>query len=268
MEKTFQYQSAEISYREIGEGKPVLLIHGFGEDSQVWNNQIDFLQKNCRMIIPDLPGSGKSKEGQPFLASSIDVMADAIFALMDVVTTERFLVLGHSMGGYIALAMAEKHPDRLTGFGLVHSTAFADNDDKKATRRKGIGFIQKNGAAAFLETATPGLFTESYKTEHPDKVEEMLELGKKSSAEALVAYYEAMIARPDRTSVLKSSFVPVLFIIGKQDKAVLPDDVLQQVHLPNVSYVHILENAAHMGMWEEKDAVNEYLLQFIKDASK
>eukprot|EP01035_Chromulina_nebulosa_P054599 gene54599-74806_t len=161
MEKTFQYKSDQISYREIGEGKPVLLIHGFGEDSQVWNHQIDFLQPHCRLIVPDLPGSGQSTDtSNPLIAASIDTMADAILALMDSITTERFLVLGHSMGGYITLAMAQKHADRITGFGLVHSTAFADNEEKKATRRKGIGFIQKNGAAAFLETSTPGLFTE------------------------------------------------------------------------------------------------------------
>ncbi len=268
MEKSFQYKSTEIFYQDIGHGKPVLLLHGFGEDSRVWKHQIAFLQPHCRLIVPDLPGSGKTVDnGQPLIASSIDEMAEAMFDLMEFVTGKPFTVLGHSMGGYITLAIAEKNADKLNGFGLVHSTASADNEEKKATRRKGIGFIEKNGAHAFLQTATPGLFTENYKNEHPDKVEALVEEGKNFTPQALVAYYEAMIARPDRTAILKSSFVPVLFILGKEDKAVPMDATLPQVHLPNVSYVHILENSAHMGMWEETGLMNQYLLEFIQQVS-
>jgi pimeloyl-ACP methyl ester carboxylesterase len=265
MEKSYQHKSTEIFYQDIGHGAPVLLLHGFGEDSRVWHHQVDFLKDYCRLIIPNLPGSGKTIDnGNPLIASSIEEMAETIFALMVFISTKPFIVLGHSMGGYITLAIAEKHAEKLTGFGLIHSTAFADSDEKKATRHKGISFIQKNGAYSFLQTATPGLFTEGYKNEHADKVEELIEQGKNFASQSLVSYYEAMIARPDRTSVLKQSKVPVLFIVGKDDKAVPMEDALQQVPLPNVSYVHILKNSAHMGMWEETGLMNQYLLEFIQ----
>ncbi len=267
MESTFQYRSSDISYRDIGSGKPVVLLHGFGEDSHIWDRQIEFLKGDCRLIVPDLPGSGKSLIANEnwSLANTVEAMADCVLSLISSITDEPVIMLGHSMGGYVTLAFAEKNPRRSRAFGLVHSTAFADAPEKKETRRKAIGFIKAKGGYAFLKTSIPGLFGEAFTGKHPEKVEELVEESKDFTDGALIAYYEAMISRPDRVSVLKSSIVPVLFILGTEDKAVLLDDVLQQVHLPEVSYVHILQKVAHMGMWEATEAVNKHLLDFVQD---
>lgn len=267
MEKQFQYSSAVISYRDIGKGNPVILLHGFGEDSHIWDHQIDFLKDHCRLIIPDLPGSGKSSVSNDnwSVANTVEAMADCISSLIAPITDEPVIMLGHSMGGYVTIAFAEKNPNQLRAFGFVHSTALADAPEKKEIRRKAIQFIRSRGGYSFLKTAIPGLFGEAFTKEHPEKIEELIEQSKGFADEALGAYYEAMIARPDRVSVLKSSIVPVLFILGTEDKAVPLSDTLPQVHLPEVSYVHILEKVAHMGMWEAIETMNQHLLKFVQD---
>jgi pimeloyl-ACP methyl ester carboxylesterase len=167
------------------------------------------------------------------------------------------------MGGYITLAFAEKYPEYLNSFGLFHSSAFPDTEEKKETRKKAIEFIQKKGGYAFLKTSIPGLFTNEYNTSHPDKVNALIDDAKKFTDEALVQYYEAMIARPDRTTVLKTFKHPILFLIGEHDLAVPLQASLQQCYLPAQSHVKILKHSAHMGMWEETEKANKELLCFV-----
>ncbi len=256
--KTFTYQSAEIFYRTIGAGKPVVLIHGFAEDGEVWKNQIEFLKDHFYLIIPDLPGTGRSALINDM---SIEGMAEVIKAILLNEETETCIMAGHSMGGYITLAFAEKFPAMLTSAGLVHSSAFADNEEKKANRLKSIEFVKKNGAYEFLKAVITDLFTEDWAAANQEIVDRQIEKSKAFSDEAIIAYYQAMINRPDRTHVLKSFPKPILFIIGEHDKAVPFEQSMQQCYLPNLSDITILRNSAHMGMFEEADKVNHALLQ-------
>ncbi|MES2775442.1 MAG: alpha/beta hydrolase [Bacteroidota bacterium] len=271
MTNTFQYQNTTISYSDTGSGQIVVLLHGFGEDSHIFDRQVAFLKDRCRIIVPDLPGSGASVTSgglspeEANLCSSIDAMAECIAALIQSISGTPVVLLGHSMGGYITLAVAEKYPERLKAFGLLHSTSFADSEEKKAGRKKSIGFIQEHGAFAFLQTAIPALFAEGYQREHPAEVAGLVESGKQFTKEALVAYYNAMIDRPDRSDVLRGSKMPVLFVLGTEDKAVPMEDTLKQVHLPDVSYFHVLENVGHMGMWEATGQMNSFIIKFIND---
>jgi pimeloyl-ACP methyl ester carboxylesterase len=269
-EKSTSYQSSTIFYRVIGKGYPVILVHGFGEDGQVWNKQVDELSAGSggkdqfQFIIPDLPGTNKSALIPDM---SIEGMAETIKAVLQEENISACIVIGHSMGGYITLALAEKYPQLLSAFGLFSSSAFADTEEKKAARQKSIAFIQTNGAYEFFKTAIPGLFGAVFTKEHPGDIEELVERSKQFSAEAVIKYYEAMIARPDRTEVLKTFTGPVLFIIGEHDKAVPFDHSMQQCYLPAQSMVHILRNSAHMGMWEETDKANSALQEFLQQAT-
>ena len=167
------------------------------------------------------------------------------------------------MGGYITLAFAEKYPLQLSGFGLVHSTAFADSSEKKQNRLKGIEFIEQYGGFAFLKAGIPNLFGAAFKANHPEKVARLISASAQFSKAALQQYYRIMMLRPDRTAVLKSNPLPVLFVMGTEDSAAPMNDVLQQVHLPNKSYIHVLTGVGHMGMWEDADTLNRFLLDFI-----
>ncbi|MEO8173555.1 MAG: alpha/beta hydrolase [Sediminibacterium sp.] len=262
MQKSFHYQSAIISYAVYGKGKPVVLLHGFGEDSTVWKEQVDFLKEHCLLVVPDLPGSGKSSLLTPDNIS-IEDYADCIHALLQHENIQSCIMLGHSMGGYITLAFAEKYPSLLTGFGLIHSTAYADSEEKKKSREKSIVLIEKYGSVAFLKNTTPNLFGAKFKSEHPEKISGLIEAGASFSKEALQQYTRAMMLRSDRTHVLISNRLPVIFVIGTEDVAAPLDDVIKQSSLPNISYIHVLQDTGHMGMWEAPEKMNHQLLNFI-----
>jgi len=265
MQKKFNHNNVEISYAIEGEGLPVVLLHGLPLKGSIWNQQVDFLKSRCKLIVPDIPGSGKSvfEKTEPE-ATTIEYYASCIHALLQYENINGCLMLGHSLGGYISLAYAEKYPEYLNGFGLVHSTAFADSEERKQMRVKGIAMIDEYGAYAFLKSTTPNLFGKKFKAEHSEKINALIEEGRNFSKEALQNYYKAMMQRPDRTSVLKNSNVPVLFIMGTEDTAVPMKDVLQQAHLPRIAYIHILEDTGHVGMWECPPEMNAALLEFIE----
>lgn len=261
--KQFQYQNKKLHYRAKGNGSLVVLLHGFGEDGTIWQNQFD-LFPNHRLLVPDLPGSGGSEMIEDM---SMEGLAEAINALLENEwisgEEKKCTLIGHSMGGYITLAFVEKYPETVAAFGLFHSTAFADSEEKKETRRKSIAFMEKNDAFEFLKTSTPNMYSPQTREKNSVLIEEHLASVRNFSAKALIRYYEAMIQRPDRTNVLRSSDVPVLFVMGRHDNAVPMEDVLKQCHLPQLSYIHRLENSGHTGMKEEADMANQILVNFV-----
>ena len=279
MQKTFLYKNVSISYRIDGNGTAVVLLHGFGEDSHIFDQQINFLKDHCLLIVPDLPGSGASEllddrkqitdDGSNSVIKhlpsviSIEDYADCIKSLLEAEQINQCIMLGHSMGGYITLSFAEKNQGSLSRFGLIHSTAFADSAEKRLNRQKGIDLMEQYGAYAFLKNTIPNLFSKQFKEAFPDKVESLIESSKQFSTKACQQYYEAMMNRTDKTHVLKSNPLPVLFVIGTEDVAAPLNDLTQQIHLPVCSYIHIIENAGHMSMLEAPELLNNYLLDFI-----
>lgn len=262
-QKELIYKHAKIHYRIGGKGTAVVLLHGFGEDGSVWDRQLPSLEEHYRLLVPDLPGSGQSDmlNGE---AIGMEDYAEAIKAILDTEHIDQCHLLGHSMGGYIMLAFAEKYAAMLQSIGLVHSSAYADNDEKKAARQKSIGFIEKNGTGAFLATSIPGLFKDMGNPDTPQNdMALLLEKGKAFLPEALVQYYKAMIARPDRTTVLNKFAGPVLFVMGQYDTAVPMQQSLQQSYLPAKASIHILRNSGHMGMLEETERLNKILYGFL-----
>ncbi|MBL7743335.1 MAG: alpha/beta hydrolase [Chitinophagaceae bacterium] len=262
MEKQVIITGRKIFYRVTGNGKPVLLVHGFGETGEVWNDQVDYLKHRFLLIVPDLPGSGKSDIIDDM---SMEGMAEIIKAVVDAESLNRVDLIGHSMGGYITLAFAEKYPEMLHSFGLFHSTAYADSEEKKAIRQKGIAFIRQHGAFEFLKTTTSNLFSSQTKDETPELIDEFVQSLNNFLPDSLVLYYQSMIRRPDRTAVLKGSKMPVLFIMGESDNAVPLQDGLQQSHLPERATIHILHHSGHMGMLEETEKSNRLLEEFLME---
>jgi pimeloyl-ACP methyl ester carboxylesterase len=253
------HRNKKLHYRAEGSGAALVLVHGFAEDSSIWSEQASLAQ-HCRLLLPDLPGSGGSEAD----AFSMEDLAEAIKAVLDAEGIERCTLVGHSMGGYAALAFAERWPERLNGLGLFHSTAYADTEEKIATRRKGISFIRERGAAAFLKASIPNLYSPKTREQKPELVEKQVAGATEFGAEALIGYYEAMIARPDHMDVLKEAKIPVLFVLGRNDNAVPLTDGLAQCHVPQCAQVHLLEDAGHMGMRECPGSANEYLNSFLR----
>ncbi len=261
MQKELITGNSTLSYSVYGNGEPIILIHGFGEDSRIWNRQIEYLQDNYQLIVPDLRGSGGSTLNETPV--SIESMADDIRLILDEEKIGHCIMLGHSMGGYITLAFAESNPSYLKAFGLIHSSAYADTDEKKEARRKSIAFIKEHSAFEFMKTTIPNLFAAGFNQLQKNKVDELVEQSKQFSSEAVIGYYEAMIARPDRTIVLYNTTVPVLFFIGEEDKAVNPGDAIKQSALPAICKVKLVSGIAHMGMLEATDELNKTIAEFI-----
>lgn len=257
------FRGASLSWSDSGLGITVVLIHGFAETGEVWKYQKPVLEQHCRLIIPDLPGSGSSGAltGEEI---SIDDYADCIEAILKQEGIEAAVMLGHSMGGYVTLSYAERYPHRLRKFGLIHSTAYADSAEKKLSRQKGMEAIGKYGSRSFLKNTTPNLFSASFKQQKTYEVEALIEDGAKIHPATLQQYYRAMMKRPDRSHVLSGNRLPVLFVTGTEDVAAPMADVLQQSSLPDISYIHVLQDTGHMGMWEAPDKVNGFVLAFIK----
>ena len=300
MDKTILYQTFSLSYKSFTPGTitrttPLVLIHGFAEDSSIWDHQTAYLKNNHRLIIPDLPGSGRSSllpddtssplPGNPFSPlsgnsssplsgnsssplsgnSGMEELAGAVKAILDAEEVSECILVGHSMGGYITLAFAELYPEMVKAFGLFHSTSYADSEEKKAARRKGIDFIRKNGAAPFIKQTTSNLFSETSRNRHPEWINTLIERYTDFNPDSLIRYYEAMIRRPDRSHVLRQFPRPVLFIIGEEDSMIPLTISLQQSHMPNVSYIYVLEHAGHMGMLESSSRAGHILEEFLNE---
>lgn len=264
MWKSVIHNGQPVYYRDKGKGDVVVLLHGFGETGDVWDQQAAVLASHFRVLIPDLPGSGRSGITEDM---SMEGLADVLFHLLNHENISRCILIGHSMGGYAALAFAALHARFLVGLGLFHSTAYADSEEKKQVRQKGIGFIEEHGAYAFLKTSSPNLFSPLTRENQPELIDEFVESLSNFSASALVLYYKAMMTRADHTQVLREATYPVLFVMGPYDQAVPMADSLRLCTLPGKSYIYTLASSGHMGMLEQPALSGKILLQFASEAT-
>jgi pimeloyl-ACP methyl ester carboxylesterase len=259
MVKTAVHKNKNMVYRVEGSGPVVVLIHGFGEDGMIWKNQLP-LSSSFRLIIPHLPGSRTSDLIDDM---SMEGMAESIYSILQQEEVEKCTIIGHSMGGYITLAFAERYPSLLEGFGLFHSTAVADTEEKKNGRKEGIEKIKTGGAATFLKNFIPGLYSSPAQTTHSSIIQQHINDVSYFSEAALISYYQSMMERPDRTGVLKQNKMPVLFVLGRKDSIIPFETALKLASMPDVAYIHALKNSGHMGMVEEPAESNKIINNFL-----
>ncbi len=253
---------ANTFYHKTGTGFPLLLVHGFAEDSTIFNHQVSALQQGYTLIIPDIPGSGDS--ALPPEPMSMELIADFIHEIIEQEGYGKVILAGHSMGGYATLAFVERYPAQLLGWGLLHSTAYADDEAKKENRRKSINLIKNDGKDVFLKAMVPNLYSEQSKVQIPHELAQHLTTALKITSESLIAYYHAMILRPHRTNLFTCNNLPVLFVIGNEDNAVPYMNMLTQSTLPAKSFVVLLEGVGHTGMLESPQKVNVALNKFCQ----
>lgn len=251
----------QLCYRKAGKGPAVMLVHGFPENCNLWHKIIPVLANSFTVLVPDLPGSGKSS----FTGNlSIEDMAEGLNLILEQEQIEKVVLAGHSMGGYTALAFAELYGAKLKGLSLVHSQAAADTDEKKETRRKAIALIRKGGKDVFVRQMIPNLFSKAFKAAYPEVIAQQIDRGMQLSADSMVAFYNAMINRPDRISTLYSNInIPVQWIIGKEDTVAPPEKVAEQSNATNVSFVSVYKDSSHMSMIEQDKVLAEDLRSFM-----
>ncbi|MCS6991402.1 MAG: alpha/beta hydrolase [Chitinophagales bacterium] len=260
--KIISYKGHKLHYVTTGQGPAVVLVHGFCEDHRVWWPWAEPLAEHHKLILPDLPGFG----GSELMHAEMQMKdyADAVHAVVGAENVVTAPFLGHSMGGYTILQLAKHHPECIGGIGLFHSTAAEDDDQKKEDRLRVAAFVRQHGKTPFVAELIPKLFAANYIETNKEKIDAWMQhCISASSEEGIIAASLAMRSRGATTDVLQYAPFPVLFLIGKQDKAVLPDRVLPQTHLPQRSVVELLEDAAHMGMMEAPERCLEAVRQWL-----
>lgn len=239
-----------LNYIIEGNGQEdLVLLHGFMENLSIWDDMIPFLSDKFRLIKIDLPGFGKSEIVAEIQTS--EIMADEVKKVIDELGLTEFHLLGHSLGGYISLAFAEKFPEVLKSFTLFFSTYFADDEAKKETRKKGLRIIKEN-LRAFVNAGVPNLFSPNEHDILEPKIKLAKEIAYGSSVDGVLASQKGMIERPDRTSVLENFEGRILVLSGKHDSAVNSEKTIK--NLPDKTNIksYILD-CGHNGHWEKPE---------------
>ncbi|MFN8256862.1 MAG: alpha/beta hydrolase [Bacteroidales bacterium] len=251
----------EMRYKDSGHGPVVVLLHGYLETLKVWNNLIDDFKDDFRMIVPDLPGHGHSQVSENI--QTMDSMAEAVKHLLDHLKINKCFMIGHSMGGYVTLAFLEKYPQYLLGISLFHSSPFADTDEKKINRDREKELVLAGKKDQLYHLHFPKTFANENVENYSEVIERLKSKAKKTTDNGISAVLDGMKARPDRSALLKSTEIPVQYIIGKKDNFI-PMSILEKLELPADADLVILENSGHMGMFEEKQKSTEAIRKFLK----
>ncbi len=250
MRSHFFYHDKKIYYHIEGNGKSIVLLHGFMESLHIWDEFSRELSKDFTVLTIDLPGHGDSENLSEDY--SIQLMSEVVAAALYLNNISKCIMIGHSMGGYVTLEFAEKYPEMLKGIGLFHSHAMEDSPEGKENRNRVIEAVKKNHKN-FITQFFPNLFATENVLKFKKEIDKFIISAGKMSKETIIGAYEAMRDRDDKRHVLKSSKVPVLFIFGRKDKKLPVVQALEQASLPYNSEILILGSAAHMGYIEERN---------------
>ena len=252
-----------LYFQEKGKGeKVVLLLHGFCEDYSIWQEIAEQLSQKYRVIVPDLGGFGKSAKMLPQNVT-MENLGEQVKNLLSHLSIEKCIVIGHSMGGYVALALAKAYPNLFEGLGLFNSTALADSEVKKRHRHQTALFIQKNGVPAFADDFSAMMFYTKRREELQKEIEYIKKLVKQTPENSILQVILALRDRADQTEVLKALNVPVLYIIGREDQSVPLSTYEEQIFYPKNASIHILDDTAHVGMLERPKESLQMISEFL-----
>lgn len=255
------YNGGKIFYSDRGRGDCILLIHGYLESSDIWENFASRLAEKFRVISVDLPGHGESSVFGSY--HTMEFMAEAIRELVTGLNLNRVFITGHSLGGYVALAFAELFPGLLSGFCLFHSHPFADSPEAVAKREREKEIVRAGKKFLMYPDNVAMMFAEENAGRLPDALRRSQEIAAAIPDEGIIAVLEGMIRRPSRLTVVEEGISPMLWILGRKDRYISCEEVLSKVRLPAGSKAEILEDSGHLGFVEEEDRSLKILSDFV-----
>lgn len=252
------YKNIKIHYTSQGKGSVVVLLHGFLENTTMWNEIIPHLAKKNRLVCIDLFGHGKT-DNLGYI-HTMEEQSKMVKYVLNTLKLRKYVFIGHSMGGYIALAFAELYPKNSKGLCLMNSTALADTDEKKVNRDRAIAAVKYN-SDIFVKMAIPNLFSEENQSNFVVEIKQITKEALQISQQGIIASLEGMKIRKDRTEIYKNAVFPIQMIIGKKDPALDYDSLISQIKNTKIQVVEFPDG--HMSHFENKDDLILALKKFV-----
>jgi pimeloyl-ACP methyl ester carboxylesterase len=259
MKKHVQYLKKNIVYRISGRGPAIVLLHGFLESKEIWDDFTESLQKDFTVIAIDLPGHGESELINEI--HSMQLMAGTVKFVLEAEKSKQAVIIGHSMGGYVALQFAADNEESVKGLVLFHSHAGADSEETKENRSRTINIVKQN-RGGFIRQFIPDLFDPKNVAEYSAAIQKLQEHAALMSPEAIIASVSGMRDRSDQLQYLLLTKTPVLFIIGKKDSRMPYAQLLEQAAIPSHSETLLLDDVGHMGFIEASRKTLQALMHF------
>ncbi len=254
-----EYKGTPIFYSDEGKGTAVVLLHGFLENSTIWKQLIPQLSKKHRVICIDLLGHGNS--GCLGYIHSMELMAEMVSTVLKHLKIRRSTLIGHSMGGYVALAFAEKYPDNVKGLCLANSTARADTPEKQNHRDRAIRAIKENHKT-FIRMAISNLFRPKNRKQFSEAIKALKKEALKTPVQGIIAALEGMKIRADREALLHFGPYKKLMLIGKKDPVLNYEALLNQTQGTDTIVVEFPDG--HMSFIENADEFSKEILHFVE----
>lgn len=214
---TIEYCGTRVFYTTSGSGNPVIFLHGFLETSKIWEPFINELSKKRQVICVDLPGHGNT--GNFGNVHTMEHMAEVTYRVIEHLNISKATFIGHSMGGYVCLAFAEKYPNMISGLILVNSTPQADSEDRRIARDKAVEVVRKN-KKAYIKVAVSNLMAPGNDIRFKEEIEELIQEANKFSYKGIIAALKGMKIRTDKTTVLRQLTSQKIMISGKDDPVI------------------------------------------------
>jgi len=247
----------KISYTTKGSGPALVLLHGYLESKEVWE-AFSTLLDDYSLIIPDLPGHGDSDVIDS--AHTMDLMADAVAAVLEKEQVERCIIYGHSMGGYAAEAFARKYPQKTRAIGLVHSTIYPDNEAKKANRKREIDLLRKGMQKLVVSGMLPKIVAKSNLEKLRPELENIVERANNFPSNGIIAVLNGMMMRPEHTI---NPAIP-FHIIGGDEDNFIPVSVYNKMAADNQTVqLDMIEGVGHASFIEKPGELAHKIQTFI-----
>lgn len=260
MNKGITFKRAKINYTITGKGDTVVFLHGFLENLTMWDDFSGKLSATYKIIAIDLPGFGQSDVISN--NHSMSTMAEVVNTVLNHENISKCILVGHSMGGYVALAFAELFENKLDGLILFHSQAAADDEKTKTNRNRTIKIVENNHAK-FISGFIPSLFTEENALKFSTQIQQIIDSSLHTINGGIIAALAGMRDRKDYQELLTQMEIPVLFIAGEEDSRIPVKKIKHQITLPEISESLILENVGHMGFIEAQELTYNAVEDFI-----
>lgn len=254
-----EYKDTPIYYTDEGKGAAVVLLHGFLENSSMWTDVKQNLIKRNRVICIDLLGHGQS--GCLGYIHTMELMAETVNMVLKHLKIRRSTFVGHSMGGYVALAFAEKYPDNVKGLCLANSTTRPDDALRRANRDRAIQAIKTNHKA-FIRMAISNLFRPKNRKQFAEEIKQLKKEALKTPVQGIIAALEGMKIRADREALLYFGPYKKLMLIGKRDPVLNYEELRSQTEGANVQVVEFQDG--HMSFIEHKAEFSKEIMHFVE----